>query len=211
MAVNEEQSTEIEVLQSIYDGDSCFHMVNDTTFQYKFGEEADGKSFLLEISWPPEYPEVLPSFNFNAFYNNHISSGTKAAMVEALNEEANKNLGVPQVYTIFEWVRDGGLSEIMLSAEPSVSHALKLEGGLDEEDEDSISGAKDGSSDQKNKAAKREQLSKSQKRKEWNRLEKGEKIRGHDWVDVVKHLSQTGFKADAMDASPAPADAQALG
>ena len=32
---NEDQVTEIEVLQSIYDGDPCFNMINDSTFQYK--------------------------------------------------------------------------------------------------------------------------------------------------------------------------------
>lgn len=40
---------------------------------------------------------------------------------------------------------------------------------------------------------KKEVMSKSQKRKQWDRLDsKGEKPRGYDWVDVVKHLSQTG-------------------
>lgn len=37
-------------------------------------------------------------------------------------------------------------------------------------------------------------MSKAQKRKQWDRLDsKGEKPRGYDWIDVVKHLSQTGY------------------
>lgn len=45
------------------------------------------------------------------------------------------------------------------------------------------------------KAPKKEQLSKAQKRRQWDRVEaKGEKPRGWDWVDIVKHLSQTGSK-----------------
>ena len=40
---------------------------------------------------------------------------------------------------------------------------------------------------------KKVQLSKSQKRKLYDRLDnRGEKPRGWDWVDVIKHLSQTG-------------------
>lgn len=40
---------------------------------------------------------------------------------------------------------------------------------------------------------KKEQLTKSQKRREWDRVDnKGERPRGYDWIDVVKHLSQTG-------------------
>lgn len=41
---------------------------------------------------------------------------------------------------------------------------------------------------------KKEQLTKSQKRKITQRvdLNTGEMARGHDWVDVIKHLSKTG-------------------
>lgn len=36
-------------------------------------------------------------------------------------------------------------------------------------------------------------LTKSQKRRQWDRMDgKGEKVRGFDWIDVIKHLSQTG-------------------
>ena len=45
---------------------------------------------------------------------------------------------------------------------------------------------------------KKEQLSKAQKRRQWDRADgKGQRARGWDWVDVVKHLSQTGGKAEA--------------
>ena len=40
---------------------------------------------------------------------------------------------------------------------------------------------------------KKENLTKAQKRKMWNKQNAaGEKPRGWDWVDIVKHLSQTG-------------------
>lgn len=45
------------------------------------------------------------------------------------------------------------------------------------------------------KSVKKEQLSKAQKRKQWDRVDaKGDRPRGWDWVDIVKHLSQTGPK-----------------
>lgn len=47
--------------------------------------------------------------------------------------------------------------------------------------------------DSAKKTTKKEIMSKAQKRKQWDRLDsKGEKPRGYDWIDVVKHLSQTG-------------------
>lgn len=49
---------------------------------------------------------------------------------------------------------------------------------------------------------KKEQLSKSQKRKQWDRVDgRGERPRGWDWVDIVKHLSQTGSKDDSTPVS----------
>ncbi|CAF4001092.1 unnamed protein product [Rotaria sp. Silwood2] len=44
---------------------------------------------------------------------------------------------------------------------------------------------------------KKEQLSKAQKRRQWNNRvagDDGQRPRGHDWIDIVRHLSQTGNK-----------------
>lgn len=47
-------------------------------------------------------------------------------------------------------------------------------------------------------ADKKEFLTKSQKRRQWEQSDhKGEKARGHNWVDIVKHLSQTGGKNES--------------
>lgn len=49
-----------------------------------------------------------------------------------------------------------------------------------------------------NVKAKKEHLTKSQKRKQWEHSDhKGEKPRGYNWVDIVKHLSQTGGKEES--------------
>lgn len=57
-------------------------------------------------------------------------------------------------------------------------------------------------SDTAKKAAKKEQLTKAQKRRQWDKSDgKGEKPRGWDWVDIVKHLSQTGSKDEASPTS----------
>ena len=47
---------------------------------------------------------------------------------------------------------------------------------------------------------KKEQLTKSQKRRQWNNRvagDDGQKPRGHDWIDIVRHLSQTGNKIES--------------
>lgn len=46
---------------------------------------------------------------------------------------------------------------------------------------------------------KKEQLTKAQKRRMWERTDnKGNRPRGWNWVDIIKHLSQTGSKDDSM-------------
>lgn len=48
-----------------------------------------------------------------------------------------------------------------------------------------------------NVKTKKEHLTKSQKRRQWEHSDhKGEKPRGYNWVDIVKHLSQTGGKEE---------------
>lgn len=50
-----------------------------------------------------------------------------------------------------------------------------------------------GATDAGGKAPKKEQLTKAQKRRMWDKTDHtGTKPRGWDWVDIVKHLSQTG-------------------
>lgn len=44
---------------------------------------------------------------------------------------------------------------------------------------------------------RKEQLTKSQKRRQWEQSDhSGNKPRGYNWVDIVKHLSQTGGKEE---------------
>lgn len=51
--------------------------------------------------------------------------------------------------------------------------------------------------DTQKKEVKKEQLTKAQKRRQWERTDnKGERPRGWNWVDIVKHLSQTGYKEE---------------
>ena len=47
---------------------------------------------------------------------------------------------------------------------------------------------------------KKVQLTKAQKRKMYDRMNtKGEMPRGYNWVDIIKHLSQTGHKHEQGD------------
>nr|CAD7454915.1 unnamed protein product [Timema tahoe]CAD7602535.1 unnamed protein product [Timema genevievae] len=189
------QEEEREVLLSIYDGDPAFKQPSQTSFQYKFGEDDSPKSFLLELSWGPTYPTDKPAINMDTFYNKHVAQHVKDRVLAVVSEEAEQYLGSAMTYTLFEFVKEK-LDEIV---------ADQLESSTTEVTETIskvvISDAQDFESSKK--APKKEQLSKSQKRKQWDRVDaKGDRPRGFDWVDVVKHLSQTGSKQETELPSP---------
>ncbi|XP_049790632.1 RWD domain-containing protein 4 isoform X1 [Schistocerca nitens] len=187
MSDAELQEEEREVLSSIYDGDPAFRQLTATTFQYKYGDDGDPKTFLLEISWGETYPTEKPKINMDTFYNKHILPEVKAHIVSEIDKEAEQYLGAAMTYTLFEFVKER--AQDLMSAQPestvtSISSAVENISLADSQDSPVIK-----------KVVKKEQLSKAQKRKQWDRVDaKGDRPRGWDWVDVVKHLSQSGPK-----------------
>ncbi|XP_076372888.1 RWD domain-containing protein 4-like [Tachypleus tridentatus] len=201
MSCKELQEEELEVLRSIYDGDEHFRELSPTKFQYKVTEQGENRSYLLEISWSENYPNSKPNVNLDAFYNKYLKPEVKTEIVSRVLEEAEQLLGMPMTYTLLEWAKEN--SEKLLQNQPE--HLTATEDGLSTKDTSAVtvplllllSGARGCIT------KKKPQLTKQQKRKMFDRLDaKGEKPRGWDWVDVVKHLSQTGgSKSNATETS----------
>ncbi|XP_003489448.1 RWD domain-containing protein 4 [Bombus vosnesenskii] len=183
------QEEEREVLLSIYEGDLAFKQLTPTTFQYKYGEDNDMKSFLLEISWGTTYPSERPTINMNTFYNKHIVQEVKDKVLQHLEAEANQWLGSAMTYTLFQYVQEHYTE--LISAQPDSVVDLNLQTNqLKITDENQ-------QLEETTKKPKKEHLTKAQKRRQWNKADgKGERPRGWDWVDIVKHLSQTGPKQE---------------
>ncbi|TDG45526.1 hypothetical protein AWZ03_008032 [Drosophila navojoa] len=190
----EQQTDEREALQSIYEGDENFKEINLTTFQYKYGEEDSYKSFLVELQWGENYPDEAPTINLNTFYNRNLLPVVKDAIESALKTEATQWLGCGMTYTLFECLKDN--LEQLTALQPETAPAMAVV-------DDGVGALKisDPTADAKQKEPKKEQLTKAQKRRQWERTDhKGERARGWDWVDIVKHLSQTGSKEDTAAA-----------
>ncbi|XP_046830981.1 RWD domain-containing protein 4 [Vespa crabro] len=183
------QEEEREVLLSIYEGDPAFNQLTPTTFQYKYGEDNDMKSFLLEISWSATYPSERPNINMNTFYNKHIVQEVKDELVKKLEAEADQWLGSAMTYTLFQYVQEH-LTELLSMQPDSIAEINSQTSKLKISNENQ-------QAEEAVKRPKKEQLSKAQKRRQWNKADgKGERPRGWDWVDIVKHLSQTGPKQE---------------
>ncbi|KAH8392137.1 hypothetical protein KR215_001736 [Drosophila sulfurigaster] len=190
----EQQTDEREALQSIYEGDTNFKEINLTTYQYKYGEEDNYKSFLVELQWGDNYPDEAPTINMNTFYNRNLLPVVKEEIQTALTNEASQWLGCGMTYTLFECLKDN--LEQLTAGQPESAPAIAAV-------DDGVAAIKisDTDADAKRKEPKKEQLTKAQKRRQWERTDhKGERARGWDWVDIVKHLSQTGSKEDAASA-----------
>ncbi|KAE9531649.1 hypothetical protein AGLY_010855 [Aphis glycines] len=174
------QEEEREALLSIYDGDEAFKQVSPTIYQYKYGEDSDNKSFLLEVEWHDNYPNEAPKINLDMFYNKHIVSSVKENIKDKISKEADHYLGESMTFTLFEFLKDFATELVADQPDKEIIESItKL--SIDNDDESA------------KKTTKKETMSKAQKRKQWDRLDsKGEKPRGYDWIDVVKHLSQTG-------------------
>ena len=69
-------------------------MIENKKIQYKLGEDGTAKSFILEVTWTDEYPEVLPEISLDAFYNKHLIPSVKEQILEFAKSEAEQYLGI---------------------------------------------------------------------------------------------------------------------
>ena len=102
-----------------------------------------------------------------------------------MTEEAEQYLGMSMTYSIFEWVREN--LETLLSNQPEtvqvITEDLEIKCNVSEASEEIVAKTK----------VKKEQLTKAQKRAQWKKggINEEDRERGWDWVDIVRHLSQT--------------------
>ena len=174
MAANDEQVEELEVLSSIYEDDDAYTQISETCIQYKIGEESSMKSFLVEFVWPEKYPHDVPQINLNAFYNNKLLPEVKQHILDTLNEQAQNMVGEAMTFSLIDFAKEN--EESLLTDQPeTIAKPVEKEQPIAKKKE------------------KKEQLTKAQKRRLADRFGAGEeRPRGWNWVDIVKHLSQTG-------------------
>ncbi|XP_018787510.1 PREDICTED: RWD domain-containing protein 4 [Bactrocera latifrons] len=195
--IEEQQADEREALLSIYDGDTNFKQIDANTFQYKYGEDDHYKSFLVEVQWTSNYPNEIPKINMDTFFNRNLVLDVKTKIKKVIAEEAEQWLGCGMTYTLFECLKDQ--QDELTSGQPD--HAITQSIDLDNLGVNALK-ISDNTETNKKKEVKKEQLTKAQKRRQWERTDhKGDKPRGWDWVDIVKHLSQTGGKDNGNNVS----------
>uniref|UniRef100_A0A336KU13 CSON014996 protein n=1 Tax=Culicoides sonorensis TaxID=179676 RepID=A0A336KU13_CULSO len=105
-------------------------------------------------------------------------------------EEAQQWIGCGMTFSLFECLKDK-LDDILADVNND-----SINKNIDVATED-VSKLEIDEQQSGTKAVKKEQLTKAQKRRMWQQTDHtGTKPRGWDWVDIVKHLSQTGGQKD---------------
>lgn len=124
----------------------------------------------------------MPDSNVNA----------KSRILAAVNEEAEQWLGSGMTYTIFECLKEK-VADLMAPQPGDVVESVAADVVVVA----TSTAASTAQETARPTVVKKEQLTKAQKRRAWEHSDhKGEKPRGYNWVDIVKHLSQTGGKED---------------
>lgn len=129
----------------------------------------------------------------------------KLQITDAVKQEAEQWLGCGMTYTLFECLKER-IAELM-EGQPADE-----DDDDDDDDDDDYDGSSTDDSDAdvgklsiaggSAKQPKKEQLTKAQKRRQWDQsMVGGERPRGYNWIDIVKHLSQCGNK-DEQGAVP---------
>lgn len=135
----------------------------------------------------------------------------KDKIIEVLNAEAEQWLGCGMTYTLFECLKER-VDELMEN-QPTGSQVCADNESDDDDDDDEDDDDETDSDDSDDsdssadvsklslgakKPAKKEQLTKAQKRRQWDQaMVGGDKPRGWNWIEIVKHLSQCGNKDEA--------------
>ncbi|KAI6651540.1 RWD domain-containing protein 4 [Oopsacas minuta] len=175
---DEQLKEEFETLDSIYQDDDNFKILDPRSLTYKF-YPTDFKEFIVQFDFTSSYPDDPPNIHMELLYNTKLRTEEKDAIIYALQTEADNLLGVQMVYSLLEWGKDN-LDEVVaeFSAESNQANSSQLP---------------------KVRREKKEHLTKATKRKLANMTDaKGEKPRGWNWVDVIKHLSKTGDTTDSQ-------------
>ena len=171
-------------------------------FQFKFGVDGESESFVLQVTWPSTYPELCaPVFSLDLFYNKHLLAPVRAQILERVKAEATSLIGCASTFNVVEYVKEH-MAELLIAQTQQHSSSIQHEDDEDAIDDANIqqqqqnSQVTAASTSTQQQQQQQAQMSKQQKRRMWDRGGAADaRERGWDWVDIVKHLSQTGGAA----------------
>jgi len=105
----EMQKDEIELLRNIlFDQLKIIEEISSFVFEISIQPdiiESPNLKFILKISLPNEYPDIIPIYELTDV-SNYIASSKVKKLNDKIKEFAQENLGMPMIYQIYELVKD---------------------------------------------------------------------------------------------------------
>ncbi|VUZ45193.1 unnamed protein product [Hymenolepis diminuta] len=173
------------VLESIYTSEEI-NITDDYKIQFRVGTPGTLESFVVNITWPLDYPYIPPIIDFNEFCNLNMPRVLQESLLSELNEIASQNVGESHTFTLIEHLRDNFETYAQQIRDAKKRPKERAFESVVAEDMEAKKGKKDTA------------LTKAQKRRQINRFDSdGNLPRGWNWVDVIKHLRQTGVQGDS--------------
>eukprot|EP00033_Pygsuia_biforma_P004084 GCRY01004476.1.p1 GENE.GCRY01004476.1~~GCRY01004476.1.p1 ORF type:complete len:209 (-),score=46.17 GCRY01004476.1:82-708(-) len=203
----EQQQEELEVLESIWGLENRFAKESDTRFQVKIVQDEleeeeyenvqSTKWYLLNVKYTANYPDELPELSLDAFKNKSLSDVRKEHAMKIITEKATELLGAPLIFTLIEELKEcwAEMFDDVLEGEEvekkETPELTERDMEMQQKREEEMRIAAEKREKEKEEKALKNR-SKSQKRRETSKLNvNGEKDRGWDWMDIIKHLSRT--------------------
>lgn len=116
--------------------------------------------------------------------------------MDLLTKEGENWIGCGMTYTLFEFVKEQ-LTEFLDELEDESKKAAAMKSLTEETKAVHLAPV---IKTIETVVAKKEQMTKNQKRRLWDRTNnKGERERGWNWVDIIRHLSSTGHKEETQE------------
>eukprot|EP01083_Nonionella_stella_P080504 221289_1 len=194
MTANEEQQMEKEALECTYLGEGELSFESDDCFRIQISVEEildrNLRSFtiFLCVNWPPDYPEVAPMLSIT-LSGCQIPESEISKMIDVLNEQATDLLGEMMTMSLVEIARENLIELQERIGGPVISLWESVQNKEVKQPKKSPTKKPVITPVVQNKA----NMTKTQKRAAWKHKKgTGEMSRGHDWVDLVSHLSKTG-------------------
>lgn len=137
----EEQTLEIEALQSIFEADKEFESISDTEFliklvPYPAGEEVNHVGATLHVTYTSDYPDSPPDWDLEDVRG--LPDEKVKALRQLVDETISSSLGMAMIYTVAEACQDYLKTNNLkaLSMHEEMMQRMNQDGDEDEDDDD---------------------------------------------------------------------------
>mgnify|MGYP006422165875 CR=1 FL=1 len=192
--LTDEQVEELDILHSMFDMDGSLEEIEENVYRFRVGSHDESKAIYLRVGWSGDYPATFPLLRIDDLDFVGITPDIgKLICDKLLAEEAiTQLLGTPMTYDLVMCLKEHWEDWM----KPDVNYNTTAASSNKFSDSSFQKENSSASAVAPTVAEDVEYMSKTQKRKYWNKATNaasgGDRERGWNWVDIISHLHKTG-------------------